>query len=147
MAYSIGDYPLPKYAAYVWIEGENLCLGFPPLEGHERGHSVKIALSKCALKVRLKDFECSCGRRAGKIEDDNKKNIAGDQLGWLALLETLQARQRDSAKEEEFNRIARKSAPVQSQIDQWIKREGVEVFTEEGHRQLSDKELDDLLGS
>lgn len=144
MSYSIGDYPLPAHAIYAWIEGENLRIGLPPIEGNERGHSVAIPLAKCEIKPRLKPLECSCGRTSGKIEDA-LGTPATDQLGWKALLDILHSRVRDHASQQEYNRIARKSAPIQSQIDEWIKSKGVSVFSQEGHRTLSDKELDDLL--
>jgi hypothetical protein len=34
------DYPLPKYAAYIWTVGDELFIGFPPTVG-EKGHTVR----------------------------------------------------------------------------------------------------------
>src|SRR5258708_23378695 len=50
-------YPVPKYAAYIWLTGNVLHIGLPPGEEAERGHTVAISLDKCALARPAGEWE------------------------------------------------------------------------------------------
>lgn len=45
-------YPIPSYAAQVWLAGDNkLTVAFPPLPGHEKGHTTLIPCTEDGIKV------------------------------------------------------------------------------------------------
>lgn len=45
-------YPLPKHAAYIWIVGDQIHLGFPPTVG-TKGHSVQLPATPLGLGAAL----------------------------------------------------------------------------------------------
>lgn len=48
----MSDYPVPRYAAYVWVTGDTLWLGFPsPVEGGS--HSVPFPATDKGLKLAM----------------------------------------------------------------------------------------------
>ena len=48
----MSDYPVPKYAAYAWVSGDQLWLGFSsPLNGH--AHSVAFPATEKGLKLAI----------------------------------------------------------------------------------------------
>lgn len=42
-------YPLPQHAAYIWDNGQSIMIGFPPLPGQTKGHSIAIPLDRCEV--------------------------------------------------------------------------------------------------
>lgn len=46
------DYPIPDYAAYIWIAGDQVCIGFPPTVG-TKAHTVKFPNTENGLLVAL----------------------------------------------------------------------------------------------
>lgn len=46
------DYPVPDYAAYIWIAGDQVCIGFPPTVG-TKAHTVKFPNTENGLLVAL----------------------------------------------------------------------------------------------
>lgn len=46
-------YPLPATAAYIWLVGDKIMVGFPPLPGNEKGHSIALPASPGAFSVLL----------------------------------------------------------------------------------------------
>lgn len=128
MAYNPGDYNLPKYAVFAWIEGAELRVGFPSDGPNRLGHSIKITLDKCSIETNA---------TGGPLTR---------QLGWRALLDILRQRERDHTQWKEFNKIGTAGSPVFSMIEEAIKSNGKKLYSEDGHQILTDKELEDLLG-
>lgn len=45
-------YPIPSHAAHIWIAGDNkLTVAFPPLPGHEKGHTTLLPCTEDGIKV------------------------------------------------------------------------------------------------
>lgn len=49
----MNDYPVPQHAAYVWIVGDELFLGLPPLPGNAQGHTVHFGADERGIKIIL----------------------------------------------------------------------------------------------
>jgi hypothetical protein len=47
------NYPLPSYAAHIWIANGQLCLGFPSPKEGAREHMVTLPLSDKGLAVAI----------------------------------------------------------------------------------------------
>lgn len=89
-------YPLPSYAATIWLDGiGNLLIALP--SGPEaKPHTVTIPLAKCS------------------IEKSEGGSILGRQQGWQALLAVLKERQ---ASQKRPVRLGDRAAPVQYDIE------------------------------
>ena len=42
-------YPVPSYAAHIWVVGNEIHLALPPLEGHKQSHTVVLPWNAKAL--------------------------------------------------------------------------------------------------
>ncbi len=103
-------YPIPKFAANIWLAGDMLCIGLPPDSSHERGHTVRIPLSKLSLL-----------RPAGEWEQEhNSVDLAryAGTVGFSVLLELLRERERQGR----IQPIGNKSEPTQYDIDAILHR-------------------------
>jgi len=48
------DYPLPTYAAYIWVAGDKLIVSFPPLKSSDRNsHTTILSADEVGAKVLL----------------------------------------------------------------------------------------------
>lgn len=47
------SYPLPVHAAYVWLEGDRIMLGFPPSPDRQQGHSTSIPATGDGFRVMV----------------------------------------------------------------------------------------------
>jgi len=47
-------YPLPSYAASIWIAGDDLMIAFPGQGPESKGHTIKLPSSETGLKTALK---------------------------------------------------------------------------------------------
>jgi hypothetical protein len=47
------QYPVPRYAANIWVTGDVLWLGFPPLMEGGHGHSVQYPNTELGLSLAL----------------------------------------------------------------------------------------------
>ena len=47
-------YPVPSYAAHIWVIGDVIHLALPPLEGHEQGHTIRVPWNPKALDHLLR---------------------------------------------------------------------------------------------
>jgi hypothetical protein len=122
MAYQIGDYPLPSFAAYVWLEGHELVLGLPPRAEHERGHQVRIPLEKCSV-------ECS-----------SWGSPLARQLGWKALLDILRERAR-AGQRDRFH-VGTRADPTQQMLEAVMRSNApVKRHDEAGNRAFGLDEL------
>ena len=52
-SWTMSDYPVPRHAANIWIAGDTLWLGFPPLDGEGHGHSVPLPLDGNGLELAI----------------------------------------------------------------------------------------------
>jgi len=48
-------YPVPAYAATIWVSGDNLMVTFPPQKG-ERSHTISLPISEGGLKTAVQIF-------------------------------------------------------------------------------------------
>lgn len=92
-------YPLPSYATTIWQAGDHICLALPS-GPDSKAHVIRIPLAKCALART------------------DSGAIAGDALGWSALLEILKQR---AALQERPVRLGDRAAPVQYDIDAMLR--------------------------
>lgn len=46
-------YPLPRHACYLWAVGDRIMLGFPPVTGSDKGHSVSLPNTTQGLSQAL----------------------------------------------------------------------------------------------
>jgi len=104
-------FPIPRYAASIWLAGENLMLGLPPSDGFERGHTVVIPLAKCATSRPIGEWE----------HDHNTVDLSryAATVGFTTLLSVL-------AERERAGRISpclgERSEPTQYNIDAILRR-------------------------
>jgi hypothetical protein len=49
----MNDYPVPQHAAYIWIRGDELYLGLPPLPGNNQGHTVHFKADERGVQIIL----------------------------------------------------------------------------------------------
>jgi hypothetical protein len=88
-------YPVPAFAAYVWLAGDRLMVGLPPGAGHERGHTVALPLAKC------------------EVERSIMGAVPARVAGWATLLDLLKQRERAGR----IAPIGERSEPTQYQLD------------------------------
>jgi hypothetical protein len=122
-------YPIPKYTAYIWLAGDNLMLGLPPSDGHERGHTVVIPLAKCASLRPIGDWESDHG-----VVDLSRYAAT---VGFTTLLSVLAERERAGRISP---RLGERSEPTQYNIEQILRR--VTKYTSNGR--AAPTSLDDL---
>jgi hypothetical protein len=49
----MSDFPLPSHAAHVWIIGDELYLGLPPLPGNSKGHTIHFKADERGISIIL----------------------------------------------------------------------------------------------
>jgi hypothetical protein len=71
------SYPLPHYAASVWLSGDKLMVAFPPLPGNIKGHTVALpstaagfAVLQESLRERQRDGYQKLGTKAVPVQYD-----------------------------------------------------------------------------
>jgi len=47
------EYPLPAHAAYIWLRGDQIFLGLPPLPGNRHGHTVHFTADERGIQIML----------------------------------------------------------------------------------------------
>jgi len=105
MASLSDSYPLPSYAAYIWLKGDQVCLSFPGQNG-ARAHQVQLPLNEAGLKCLVDILK---GReqnevwlaRAGaptkrQVEEDLKKDAQYN--AWLKAMRTSQKEKDEATK-------------------------------------------------
>lgn len=116
-------YPVPAHAAHVWITNGALHLGLPPSGPDSRGTTVVIPLDRCGI-----------------VHNESGLAPRADQLGWQALLTTLQARTHQARP----HSIGTPGAPVQYDLDRVLKsmgRTSVPKAAKGGKIELTDEDL------
>jgi hypothetical protein len=76
----MSDYPVPSYAANIWIAGDKIMLGFPSTVGG-RSHSVALPMTDKGLAVALdilKERSTSTIMSIGTRAAPTKWNIEND---------------------------------------------------------------------
>lgn len=125
-------YPLPKFAAYIWLVGDRLMLGLPPSEAAERGHTVVIPLSRMETTRPIGEWE----HEHGTV--DLSRYAA--TVGFTTLLDVLRERERAGR----VAPIGARSEPTQYQLDAILAR--VTKYTTAGREaptSLADLGLED----
>jgi len=59
----MSDYPIPSYAANIWIAGDLLWLGFPPIGDGVQAHSVSFPANERGLSLIIEILK---SRRKGE---------------------------------------------------------------------------------
>lgn len=116
-------YPVPSHAAHVWIANGALHLGLPPAGPGSRGTTVSIPLERCGI-----------------VHAEGGMAPRADQLGWQALLTTLQARTHQGRP----HTAGTPGAPVQYDLDKVLKsmgRTSVPRAAGRGKIELTDEDL------
>lgn len=106
MSYSAGEYPLPTFAAYIWLAGDTLMLGLPPSEGNSRGHQVAIPAANLCTSRELTDRE----RSDGVLSLDRSVKTRG----FIALLDVL----RERAREGRVPKLGTRGEPTQYNLEE-----------------------------
>lgn len=44
-------YPIPSYAATVWLAGDKLAVSFPPLPGLDKSHTIQVPCTEEGIKA------------------------------------------------------------------------------------------------
>jgi hypothetical protein len=94
---SMNSYPLPAHAVSVWLAGDRLMIGIPPVNGDERPSTKVIPLDRCFV-------------------DKN----AASQTGWRFLLNLLSERTEMIAQGKKPY-LGTKGDPVQYDIEKMLK--------------------------
>lgn len=85
------DYPLPSYAAYIWIAGDEVHIQFPPTVG-TKSHTVKfpntangLLILLDALRQRGREGKLVIGTRGEPTQYAVERALAGDRKynEWL----------------------------------------------------------------
>ena len=100
------SYPLPSYAAYVWLKGDQLCLSLPSPEQGARAHQVQVPLNEAGLKCLVEILK---GREREQtwlslkgaptkrqIEDELKRDAKYN--AWLKAMRVSQQEKDEAAK-------------------------------------------------
>lgn len=98
-------YPLPSYAANIWLAGSTLWLSMPGHDQYDRNHVVQVPINITLIKNLISDTE--------NIDLETRKTLQG----LFVILNTLHERHQVGAAD----RIGNKSAPTQWDIDQVLK--------------------------
>lgn len=127
-------YPLPDHAAYIWTDGNRICLTFPGYKGTE---------DRNFNTVFLNPFEgVPCKAKHGDDETCGEKPKYGSlEIIWSILVA------RANAKTEEDRKIGSKAAPVQydlEKVQRYMKGSGKAAKQDISHLSIEDmmKELD-----
>jgi hypothetical protein len=99
-------YPIPKFAAYIWLTGDSLAIGLPPGDEAERGHTVLIPLAKLSALRPIGDWEHDHGTV------DLSRYAA--TVGFTTLIDLLRERERVGRVSP---RLGERSEPTQYNID------------------------------
>jgi hypothetical protein len=86
-------YPIPSYAAHIWIAGDKIWLGFPSPEAGVSKHSISVPNNEIGLGVALKIL------RARDVEDKH----------WLSTrgAPTRHQVERDLVRDKRYNELLR----------------------------------------
>lgn len=106
---SSADYPVPSFAAYIWLAGDKLCLGLPPADGRSRGHTVVIPLAKLNITRGQTEWE----QENGAV--DLTRSVS--TVGFATLLQLLHQRERDGR----IAPIGARGEPTQYQLEAMMK--------------------------
>lgn len=91
----IGDYPLPSYAAYIWMAGDSIRVLVPPTMNDDRSHTVSLPLDRCGVVC------------------NGWGQTLPNQRGWEALFKLLQSR----SSQREDPKLGTPAAPTQYDLD------------------------------
>lgn len=50
----MSDYPVPHYAAHIWVVGNQIKVGLPPIEGHQQSHTISVPWTEKGLGIVLR---------------------------------------------------------------------------------------------
>lgn len=117
MSTDISGYPLPSYAATIWLAGENICIALPS-GASQKSHTIRIPVAKCS------------------IETSEWGEPLARQRGWMVLLDIL--KQRQQLREAP---IGTRAAPVQYDIEEMLRAIQPKRYTTSGQEEIS---YDDL---
>ncbi len=96
-------YPSPAHAAHIWITGDNLNLGFPALNGSNKGHSVVLPATPAGLSralAILRDRASALDLRLNQRGTPTQLNLESDSKynAWLRAMKTTDTEREDAGK-------------------------------------------------
>lgn len=107
----MNDYPLPSYAAHIWVAGDELKLAFPsPLDApthvitlpnNEKGMALAIQI----LREREHEQQSTIGRRGAPTQYMTERDLANDAKynAWLKeMSKNSEERKREIAEADAF---------------------------------------------
>lgn len=97
------DYPIPAYAAYIWIAGDEIVVQFPPALLDDRSHTVKFPNTENGLLLlldvmRRRRTELSIGLKGTPTKYEIERTLAGSEK-YKVWLEELKRTRGVSEKE------------------------------------------------
>ncbi len=122
-------YPLPSYAASIYIAGDTLWLGLPSWNGEDRGHSVPIPATQAGLAELLRILQAR-EREQKSIEKKQGGGIGTDASPTRGQIEAALARREAFRKAREAQaepkpKPARKPQPVDPITENILKELGI----------------------
>lgn len=123
-------YPLPSYAANIWLTGSTLWLSMPGADDYSRNHVVQVPINLTLIKNLIADTK--------NIDLETRKTLQG----LFAILNTLHERHQVGMADS----ISTKSAPTQHDLDQIIKAISSGRVTKiEKKKSIGDMSFDELM--
>lgn len=104
------QYPLPSYAAHIWIAGNDIFIQFPPCLAQDRVHTVKIPNTENGTLLlldilRRRQSEVHLGLKGTPTQYEVERTLAGDRkyAEWLKELKrTRDVSAQEKAESEAF---------------------------------------------
>ena len=100
----MSDYPIPSYAAYIWVAGDKLWLGFPGTDESVRPHSVPFPATEPGFAVALKILrerrigERMIGTKGAPCKHQVERELAQDRR-YNEMLKAMKEAKATSAAE------------------------------------------------
>lgn len=106
----MSDYPVPSYAAQIWVAGDQLWLAFPSLvNGH--GHSVPFPANEIGLSLALETLKerskgaISLGLRGSPTRHEIERRVREDSRYNTILREMSENKRASEAERAEASKF------------------------------------------
>ena len=102
----MSDYPIPSYAAHIWLAGDTLWLGFPPLTEGGSSHSVPYPANERGITLIIETLrerrkgERSLGSHGSPTKYQTERALVDDRK-YNILLRALRESKAATEKEKQ----------------------------------------------